>query len=224
MLLLGAPGVGKGSFGKKLAPHFDIPIYSTGDFVRAEIKSQSELGKQIQDINSRGELVGDDIILKMVESRLSQDAAAISNGFIMDGSPRTLVQAEAFENFPEHLRLNLVLNIELDEDVLVAKTCSRRVCSGCGRGYNLANIDKGPIKMTPLLPAVEGICDDCGEGLIQRDDDVEEVVRNRVEVYRAQTEPLVEFYRNKGILVTHQVIKGMKDMPEVIQLIEQSRN
>jgi adenylate kinase len=224
VLLLGAPGVGKGSFGQKLAPHFGIPIFSTGDFVRAEIKTQSALGKQIQEINARGELVSDDIIMNMVKSRLAQDSTLIQKGFIMDGSPRTIPQAKAFEAFPEKLRLNMVLNFTIDEEVLVTKTCSRRVCAGCGRNYNLANINKGRVKMTPLAPKVEGTCDDCKGKLIQRADDTEEVVTNRLKIYNAQTLPLVQFYQDRGLLVSHEVIKGMKDLPEVIKLIEQFRN
>ena len=215
--------LGKGSFGLKIAPHLGIPIYSTGDFVRAEIKSGSALGKEIQDINARGELVGDDIILQMVENRLTKDADLIKNGFIMDGSPRTIPQAEAFAKFPEHLRLNMVLNFNIDEEVLVAKTCSRRVCEDCGKGYNLANINKPPIVMGPLLPKVEGICDDCGGKLFQRQDDNEEVVTNRLQIYDEQTRPLVEFYEKQGLVITHDVIKGMKDLPDVIELIESNR-
>jgi len=213
---LGAPGVGKGTFAGRIAPHFNIPTISSGDLIRDEIKRGTKLGQEIKAINDRGQLVGDDIVTRMVSDRLAKPDCA--PGFILDGYPRRLSQAELLRSI---VGLDMVLNIDLREDVLVQKAISRRVCRNCGKGYNIANIQLGEIKMPPLLPKKDGICDKCGGGLIQRDDDTEAIVRDRLQVYHSQTKPLIDYYNAAKILVSFQVLKGLDDTPRLIDLLTQ---
>ena len=215
LLLMGAPGVGKGTFASRLAPALNVPTISTGDLVRAEIKSGSALGQKIADINDRGELVDDDLITEMARARLNEDDA--KGGFILDGFPRTSGQAEALETFRH---VELAVNLDIDTEVLVQKITSRRVCEDCGNGYNIARIHKGDIQMEPLLPEKEGVCDKCGGKLVQRADDTPEIVRNRLEIYNAETAPLIEFYRERGTLAEFSVKRGVDDLPELLELIE----
>ncbi len=151
---LGAPGVGKGTFAGRVAPHFGIPTISSGDLIREEIKRGTALGASIKATNDAGQLVSDEIVTKMIATRLSQPDT--KNGFILDGYPRRVSQAQALSRITP---LDLVLNIDLREDILVLKAISRRVCSGCGKGYNVADIQNGDIRMPPLLPKKAGICD-----------------------------------------------------------------
>lgn len=155
MLIMGAPGVGKGTFAKRLGPHLSIPVISTGDLIRTEIKAGSELGKSFQHINDSGELVPDELVMSMTYARLRKPDCA--GGFMLDGFPRTIGQADLLEPV---VPVNLVLNIRLPEDLLVEKTVARRVCEGCGQGYNLCSINDGEVVMKPLLPKKEGVCDD----------------------------------------------------------------
>jgi len=213
--LTGAPGVGKGTFGGIIGPHYDIPIISSGDLIRKEIKSGSKLGKEIERINREGHLVSDEIVFAMVRKRL--DAGDTNKGFLLDGYPRKVSQAELLE---EVHQLDVVLNIALDEDVLTLKAVSRRVCSSCGANYNLAQINRGEIQMPPILPQVEGVCDKCGGTLIQREDDKEDIVRNRLRVYHKNTHPLIKYYSDKNILLNFQVRKGIADAPDLIKLLD----
>lgn len=217
LAFLGAPGAGKGTFAKKVGPHFGIPMISTGDLVRDEIKRKTPLGERIKEINARGELVPDETIVEMTKKRLARDDTA--NGFILDGFPRTVAQAEAFEKFE---KLDAVLNIDIEEDILVIKTISRRTCEDCGQGYNLANIKRGDLDMPPLLPKVEGKCDKCNGKLVQRADDTDEIVRNRLQVYAKQTYPLIEFYKKRGLLKQFRVKRGIADTPDLIKFLEES--
>jgi adenylate kinase family enzyme len=175
MLAMGAPGVGKGSFGKKISPHFNIPIISTGDIVRDQIARETPLGLEIKDRTAQGLLVDDELVTELVRARFTEDEASVAKGYILDGFPRTRRQAELFAEFPEHFKVDLVLNIVLPQEVLVEKACARRACEDCGEGYNLADISLGDIQMDPLLPKVEGVCDKCGGKLMQRADDTEQV-------------------------------------------------
>jgi len=217
LCFLGAPGVGKGTFATRIGPLFKIPAISSGDLVREEIKKNTELGRRIKQINDQGLLVGDDIITEMIRVRLKKSDAA--HGFLLDGFPRRVTQAESLNKIS---KLDLVLNISLREDVLIQKACARRVCASCGKNYNVANIQSGDIQMPPLLPKVAGKCDNCSNGLIQRDDDKEEVVRKRLQVYHSETHPLVQYYLKQGILHTFEVKTGIADLPKILKLLEGS--
>jgi adenylate kinase len=160
--------------------------------------------------------VPDSIILDMVEKRLQQDDAKV--GFILDGFPRNVPQAE---EFAKRVEMDLVVNIDLPQWILVDKISGRRVCNSCGTGYNVAFINQGEYNMPPLLPKVAGVCDKCGgSALEQRPDDAEDIVRKRLEVYNAETAPLIEFYEAKGSLRTFEVKRGLADLDKLVELIE----
>ena len=190
-ILLGAPGAGKGTQAARIVEKYNIPHISTGDIFRDNIKRQTELGMKAQEYMNRGELVPDDLTIEIATTRLLEDDCA--NGFLLDGFPRTVYQAEKLEEFLEAngLKLDKVIDVEVDEDALIARLTGRRVCKNCGATFHVINIP----------PKEEGICDNCGNELIQRDDDSEATARNRLSVYAEQTMPLVDFYRDKGTLV-----------------------
>ncbi|OQS05400.1 adenylate kinase [Thraustotheca clavata] len=211
MMFLGPPGVGKGTYATRIAPKLNIPTISTGDLVRAEIKQNTELGKKIKDYSSQGKLVPDEIILTMVRQRLQQTDA--QKGYILDGFPRNVSQAIEFDKIAT---LDTVFNFELPDWVLVEKLSGRRVCDSCGTGYNIADIKNGEYVMPPLLPKVDSTCDKCGsDKIIQRADDTLEVVKHRLQVYTDETEPLIKYYADKGILKSFHVKKGLADLPRI---------
>ncbi|CAH0477880.1 unnamed protein product [Peronospora belbahrii] len=215
IMFLGAPGAGKGTYASRIAPVLQIPTISTGDLVRYEIKTHTMLGAKIKEYNNRGALVPDEIILDMMEKRLAMKDA--QRGFILDGFPRNVPQAEAFQMVT---RLDLVVNIDLPVWILTDKISGRRVCTKCGQGYNLTFINQGEYYMPPLLPKVEGICDVCGtSSLIQRLDDLPETFKQRLEVYNQETAPLIDFYTNKGSLITFKAKKGLADLGKLVTLI-----
>jgi len=219
LCLVGAPGVGKGTFAAILGPHYGIPAISSGDLVRNEIKLGTKLGKEIDQLNRQGLLVGDQIVFEMVRKRLSEGDT--KNGFLLDGFPRKVSQAELLQSIHT---LDVVCNISLEEDMLVLKATSRRVCPKCGANYNIANIQRGEISMPPLLPKISGLCDKCGLSLIQRDDDTEEIVRHRLNVYNKNTFPLIDYYKKKNLLVTFEVKRGKADAPRLIETLDSWRN
>ena len=215
LVFLGPPGVGKGTYASRIGPILGIPQVSTGDLGRKEIRDGSLLGKKIKEYSDKGLLVPDSIITEMLRKRLEERDAR--KGFILDGFPRTLVQAEMLGKTTP---LDAVININLREDILVRKIAARRVCRNCGEIYNVADIREGRIHMPPLLPKREGICDKCGGELYQRDDDREAVVRERLEIYSKQTKPLVEYYKKKGLLKEFHVTGGPEQMvPQLLKLI-----
>lgn len=181
IILLGAPGAGKGTQAKFIMGSYAIPQVSTGDMLRAAVKAETPLGMQVKDIMSSGGLVSDDIIISLVKERIAQDDC--KNGFLFDGFPRTIPQAEALKT--AGVEIDHVLEISVDDEEIVKRLSGRRVHPDSGRIYH--------ILYDP--PATDGIDDVTGEPLIQRDDDKEETVRKRLQVYHEQTEPLVEFYR-----------------------------
>jgi len=192
IVLLGAPGSGKGTQAERIAPAFDLPHISTGDILRGAVKAGTELGRTAKRFMDAGELVPDEVVIGIIRERLGEpDTAA---GFMLDGFPRTLEQATALDEMLAGAgrALRFVLLIDVPEEELVQRLAGRRACRSCGRGYNVV--------FDP--PRVEGVCDACGGDLFQRDDDNEDTVRNRLTVYRSQTEPLVGYYRDKGILAT----------------------
>ncbi len=201
-ILLGPPGAGKGTQAVRLVEKFKIPHISTGDIFRENIKKGTELGKKAQEYMNKGELVPDDLVIDLATNRLLEDDC--KNGFLLDGFPRTVYQAEKLDEFlkAHDSKIDVVLDIATRKEVLVKRLTGRRVCKACGAGYHVVTI---PSK-------VEGICDVCGGELIQRADDNPETVTNRIEVYEAQTMPLIGYYEKAGN-IAH--IDGEKDFEAV---------
>ena len=197
-IFLGPPGAGKGTLAAQVAEEYKIPQISTGDIFRENIKNETELGKKVKAIMDAGGLVGDDIVLEIVEDRLKKDDC--KNGFILDGFPRTISQAEAFEKLGIEVK---VVNFEVNNDLIIARLSNRRVCKNCKQNYN--------VKFMP--PKVEGVCDKCGGELFTREDDKLESITHRLEVYRKETEPLIDFYRNLNKMTD---IDSARDSQEVL--------
>jgi adenylate kinase len=204
VILLGPPGAGKGTQAGTIASTYAIPHISTGDILRANVREGTELGLEAKRFMDAGELVPDDVIIGMVGDRLAQPDAA--NGFLFDGFPRTVPQAEALEALlaERDQPLDVVLRLAVDEDEVVSRLTGRRTCTACGAVFH---VEHQP-------PATEGVCDACGGELVQRDDDREDVVRNRLEVYRRSTEPLEEFYWNRGLLRDVEAVGSVDEVAE----------
>ena len=192
LILLGPPGAGKGTQAKRVIEEFDIPHISTGDIFRKNIKEKTELGQKVEGLLAEGKLVPDELTIEIVLDRLDQEDC--KNGFLLDGFPRTIPQAEALDEglAKRGLKLDRVLNIDVDKDSLVKRLSGRRVCPNCGASYH---IDNNPTK-------VEGICDVCQTPVIQREDDKEQTVLDRIKVYDSQTKPLVDFYNKQDLVFT----------------------
>lgn len=190
LILLGAPGSGKGTQAKQLVEKYSFPQISTGDILRAAVADGTPLGEQAQKYMKAGELVPDDVILGVIEERLKQDDC--KTGAIFDGFPRTLQQADGMESVLKHLgsKLDLCISLEVPDDKVVARLTARRGCSKCGQDYNLIS--------NP--PPDDGRCGKCGGEIIQRVDDQEDTIRNRLAVYRRQTRPLQDYYSGRGLL------------------------
>ena len=186
LILLGAPGAGKGTQAEILCKKLGIPSISTGNILRAAIKDGTPTGVQAKSYIDAGKLVPDEVIIGIVNERLSRDDCA--KGYILDGVPRTIAQAEALEK--AGIQFDAVVSIEISEDEILRRMSGRRVCEACGSSYNVE----------ALPPRVEGVCDNCGGKLIQRKDDTPETVRERLKVYHTETEPLVGFYAQRGLL------------------------
>jgi adenylate kinase len=190
LILLGPPGAGKGTQAERLVGDFDLPYYATGDILRGAVKEGTELGRQAKEFMDRGDLVPDEVICGVIVERI--DSPEALDGFLLDGFPRTLPQAEALEQALDPLgrRLTAVLSIEVDDDEVVRRLSGRRVCERNGHPYH---VDFDP-------PKNPGFCDQDGSPLIQRDDDREETIKHRLDVFHEQTEPLVDHYEAKGLL------------------------
>ncbi|MEE1170191.1 MAG: adenylate kinase [Anaerovoracaceae bacterium] len=188
LILLGPPGAGKGTQAAKIIEKYEIPHISTGDIFRENIKEGTPLGKKAQEYMNRGELVPDSLVIEIATDRLTKDDC--KEGFLLDGFPRTVEQAEALDKFlaEDGKKVDHVLDIDVEADILMKRLTGRRVCKGCGATFHITNIP----------PKVEGVCDVCGEELYQRDDDTEETVANRIEVYNSQTKPLIDYYEKSG--------------------------
>ena len=186
LILLGAPGAGKGTQAEVLCRKLGIPSISTGNILRAAIKNGTPTGLKAKSYIDAGALVPDEVIIGIVDERLAQDDC--KNGYILDGVPRTIAQAEALEK--AGITFDAVVSIEISEEEILRRMSGRRVCEACGSSYNVVSIP----------PRVEGICDNCGGKLIQRKDDTPETVRERLKVYHTETEPLVDFYAARGLL------------------------
>lgn len=212
IVLLGAPGAGKGTQAGILSERLDIPHISTGDIFRANIQKGTELGLKAKEFIDSGKLVPDDLTVSIVKDRLLENDC--QRGFILDGFPRTIPQAESLDSELNSLglRLDAVINLEIPDEVIVNRMKGRRVCARCGTPYHVIT----------LKPKQEGICDVCGGPLIIRDDDKEETVRERLRVYYKNTEPLIGYYESKGILYNFD---GTKDVEvttgEIMSKLEQ---
>jgi len=206
IIFLGPPGAGKGTQAKILVEKYEIPQISTGDMLREHVKNGTELGLKAKEYMEKGQLVPDEIILGMVKERLSQPDA--QKGFILDGFPRTVAQAEALDKMLDEMgkKIEYVLALMVPDEELVTRLTGRRTCKKCGMMYH--------IKFKP--PKEEGKCDACGGELYQRPDDNEETVRNRLKVYHETTAPLIDYYRKKGVLYE---IDGAKTIEEITQQI-----
>lgn len=207
ILMLGPPGAGKGTQAQFVCDHLGIPQISTGDMLRSAIQQGNELGQKVQGIMDRGELVDDETIIALVKQRIQADDC--HNGFLLDGFPRTIPQAKACQ---EHgITLDYVIEIKVPDEVIIERLCGRRIHPASGRTYHV----------THSPPKVSGVDDETGESLIQRDDDQEEVVRHRLQVYREQTAPLVEFYRHLDTVgkTNYIQVNGDQDLEQVKQAI-----
>lgn len=200
IVMFGPPGSGKGTYASRLTNILGIPHISTGDMVREEIRAQTEIGRKIKEYSDRGELVPDEIIIDLLVERLKKPDA--QKGFILDGFPRTIKQAEALERISE---IDVVINLNVPDEIIVQRLSNRLVCKKCGAIYN---------RLT-LKPKVDEICDLCGGELYQREDDKPEVIRERLNVYRKSTEPLIDYYRRKG-LIRDVYCNDLTTPPEVI--------
>lgn len=199
IILLGAPGAGKGTQGEIISDYFKIPIISTGNIIREALKNGTEMGIKAKSFIDKGHLVPDEIVIGIVIERIKNDDC--KNGFILDGFPRTIVQAEALDN--SGINIDVVLDIQVDEDIIYKRMTGRRVCEKCARVYNV-NTDK--------RPKVDGKCDVCAGTLIKRMDDNEETVKERLKVYYDQTYPLKKYYEDKKML---KAINGSEPLAEI---------
>jgi adenylate kinase len=208
LVLLGPPGAGKGTQAKLLEESRSLVKLSTGDMLRAAVEAGTELGRTAGAIMERGELVPDDLVIKLIAERM--DRGGVGSGYILDGFPRTIAQAEALDALLKQRgkTLDRVVVMEVDDEALVERIAGRFACGYCGEGYH--DLYK--------LPKVEGVCDRCGSsGFVRRKDDNEEVVRARLKAYHAQTEPLIDYYRRQGKV---SAVDGMADIPAVAKEIE----
>lgn len=202
IILMGPPGAGKGTQAEKLVEVYQIPHISTGDMFRKAQKDGTELGLKAKSYMEQGQLVPDEVTVGIVKERLAEDDC--KNGFLLDGFPRTVQQADALDGILKELGMALdrVINIEVDKGLLVDRLTGRRVCRACGATFHVIN----------KVPKVEGVCDKCGGELYQRNDDKVETVSNRLDVYAAQTAPLIEYYQSKDIMSSVDGSKSMEDV------------
>ena len=207
IIMLGAPGAGKGTQAKKIAAKYNVPHISTGDIFRANIKNGTELGKKAKTFMDKGLLVPDELVVDLVVDRVNQDDC--SNGYVLDGFPRTIPQAEALKEALAKMgqKMDYAINVEVPDDNIVQRMSGRRACVDCGATYHLMY---APTR-------VEGVCDNCGGELILRDDDKPETVLKRLGVYHDQTQPLIDFYTTEGIL---REVDGTIDINDVFAEIE----
>ena len=202
LILMGAPGAGKGTQAEIISEKFKIPAISTGGILRDAIKNETELGKMAKSYMDSGSLVPDDIVIGIVKEHLSSDTC--KNGFILDGFPRSIPQAEALENMG--VKIDAVLSIEVADEAIIARMGGRRLCSGCGVSYH---VEYNPSK-------IDGVCDKCGKPLYIREDDAPETVKKRLDTYHDQTEPLKAFYANRGLLLT---VEGQSSIEDTTALV-----
>ncbi len=207
LVLLGAPGAGKGTQAEKISQKYNIPTISTGNIIRESLKNETPLGLKAKSYIDSGALVPDEIIISIVKERLSKDDCKC--GFILDGVPRTIGQAKSIDEMG--IDINKVISIEVADDKIISRLSGRRVCSKCGSSYHIT--DK-PSKQ-------ESVCDNCGEKLIIRHDDDPKIISDRLKVYHEQTEPLKDYYKSKGLLI---VVEGQELVEETTRLVDEALN
>ena len=202
IIMLGAPGAGKGTQAKQIAEKYQIPHISTGDIFRANIKEGTELGKKAKTYMDQGLLVPDELVVELVADRIVKDDCKM--GFVLDGFPRTIPQAEALDEALAKMgqSMDYAIDVDVPDENIVRRMGGRRACVNCGATYHIVNI---PTK-------VEGICDNCGKEVVLRDDDKTETVQKRLAVYHEQTQPLIDYYGEKGILKTVDGTRPMEDV------------
>ena len=207
IIMLGAPGAGKGSQASRIAMEYQLPHISTGDIFRANLKEETELGKRAKSFMDKGELVPDDITIAMLLERIHKKDC--KNGYILDGFPRTIPQAEALKEAlaKKDEKIDLALDVEASDELIIKRMAGRRTCPACGAIYHIVT----------LPPKTDGICDRCGADLIQRKDDNEETVKNRLKIYHEVTEPLISYYKKEGIL---EEIDGAEDLDKVFEKVK----
>ena len=206
IVMLGAPGAGKGTQAKMIAEEYSIPHVSTGDIFRANIKNGTELGKEAKQYMDQGKLVPDELTVKILLDRVAQDDC--KNGYVLDGFPRTIPQANVLDEALTKLgdKIDYAINVDVPDENIINRMGGRRACVACGATYHVVY----------NAPKTEGICDVCGKELIIRDDDQPETVKNRLNVYHEQTQPLIDFYEAKGVLKS---VDGTVDMKDVFAAI-----
>ncbi len=206
IIMLGAPGAGKGTQAKMIAENYKVPHISTGDIFRANIKNGTELGMEAKKYMDQGQLVPDELTVKILLDRVAKDDC--KNGYVLDGFPRTIPQAEVLDKALQELSdaIDFAINVDVPDENIVKRMSGRRACLSCGATYHIEHIP----------PKTEGICDVCGKELVLRDDDKPETVLNRLQVYHEQTQPLIDFYTKKGVLHT---VDGTVDMKDVFASI-----
>lgn len=206
IIMLGAPGAGKGTQAKMIADKYQIPHISTGDIFRSNIKEGTELGKEAKTYMDKGLLVPDELTVKILLDRVAKDDC--KNGYVLDGFPRTIPQAEVLDEALAKLndKIDYAIDVDVPDENIIRRMSGRRACLACGATYHIEHIP----------PKTEGICDRCGKELVQRDDDKEETVKNRLNVYHEQTQPLIDYYTNAGILKT---VDGTVDIEDVFGAI-----
>lgn len=202
IIMLGAPGAGKGTQAQMIAEQYHIPHISTGDIFRANIKNGTELGKKAKEFMDKGQLVPDELTVQLLLDRVAQDDC--KDGYVLDGFPRTIPQADVLDQELTKLgdKVDYAINVDVPDENIIHRMSGRRACLKCGATYHIEHIP----------PKKEGICDKCGSELVQREDDKPETVKNRLSVYHEQTQPLIEYYTRKNILKT---VDGTRDMKDV---------
>ena len=202
IIMLGAPGAGKGTQAKRIAKKYNIPHISTGDIFRANIKEKTELGNKAKEYMDKGELVPDDITIGMLLDRIHKDDC--KDGFVLDGFPRTIPQAKSLTKALSELgeKIDYAINIDVPDESIITRMGGRRACLSCGATYHIVY----------SAPKTENVCDTCGNELVIRDEDKPETVKKRLEIYHDQTQPLIDYYDNEKILTS---VDGTKDMEEV---------
>lgn len=222
-IIFGPPGAGKGTYSRRLQERLGIPAISTGDIFRDAIASNTELGKKVSAYVERGELVPDEIVNEVLKSRLTEPDCR--KGFILDGYPRTVDQAKFLEGIT---KIDAILNLIVPDEILIEKLSARRICKNCGDIYNIADINKeiGGIHyiLPPMLPKQAGKCNKCGGELYQREDDKPEVIKHRLEIYKQQSTPVIEFYKGKVPFVDINVTRGPEIMVNKIVSMLKERN